>query len=66
MNLSIEKKLMELENKTCGCQVGGRGSGVDWEFGVNKMQTIAFGMDEQWDPAVLHWELYLVTYDGAW
>ena len=21
------------------------------------MQTIAFGMDKQWDPAVSHWEL---------
>ena len=30
------------------------------------MQTIAFGMDKQWDAAVLHWELYVVTYDGAW
>ena len=30
------------------------------------MQTIAFGMDKQWDPAVYHWKLYLVTYDRAW
>ena len=30
------------------------------------MQTTAFGMDKQWDPVVLHWELYAVTYDGAW
>ena len=29
------------------------------------MQTIAFGMDKQWDPPVEHWELYPVTYDGA-
>ena len=44
MNLSTEKKIMDLENfhshrqgqkkqelleKTCGCQVGGRGSGMD-------------------------------------
>ena len=29
------------------------------------MQTIAFGMDKWWDPAVLHWELYLVTCDRA-
>jgi len=29
------------------------------------MQTIAFEMDKQRDPAVLHWEFYLVTYDGA-
>ena len=30
------------------------------------MQTIAFGVDKQWDSAVEHKELYLVTYDGAW
>ena len=30
------------------------------------MQTIAFGMDKQWDPAVWHRELYLVTCDGTW
>ena len=29
------------------------------------MQTIAFGMDKQWDPAVEHWELYLITCDEA-
>ena len=29
------------------------------------MQTSAFGMDKQCDPAVWHWELYLVTYGGA-
>ena len=30
------------------------------------MQTTAFGVDKQWDPAVEHRELYLVTCDGAW
>ena len=30
------------------------------------MQTIAFGVDKQWDPAVQHWELGLVTCDRAW
>ena len=30
------------------------------------MQTIASGMDKQWDSAVQHQELYLVTYDGTW
>ena len=25
------------------------------------MQTIAFGMDKQWYPAVYHWQQYLVT-----
>ena len=29
------------------------------------MQTIAFGVDKQWDPAVQPRELYLVTY-GTW
>ena len=27
------------------------------------MQTIAFGVDKQWDPAVQHRELYLITCD---
>ena len=30
------------------------------------MQTIAFGMDKQWDPAIQYWEIYLVAYGGAW
>ena len=30
------------------------------------MQTLVFGMNKQWDPAVEHWELYLVIYDGSW
>ena len=28
------------------------------------MQTIAFGVDKQWDPAEEHRELYLVTCDA--
>ena len=34
MNLSTEKKIMDLE-KTCDCQGGGGGSGSNWELGVN-------------------------------
>ena len=30
------------------------------------MQTIAFGVGKQWDPALKHRELCLVTYDGIW
>ena len=30
------------------------------------MQTVASGMDKQWDPAAQHRELYLVTCDGIW
>ena len=35
MNLSTEKKIMDLENRTCGCQGRGGGSGVDRELEVN-------------------------------
>ena len=30
------------------------------------MQTIAFGVDKQWGPAVEHRELYSVTCSGTW
>ena len=37
MNLSTEKKLMDFEEQTCGCQGGGEGGGIgmDWKSGVN-------------------------------
>ena len=40
MNLSTEKKIMDLE--TCGCQGGGGGggSGMDWEFGLNRCRLL--------------------------
>ena len=44
----------------------GGGSGMDWKSRVSRCkQTFAFRMNKQCDPAVQHWELYLVTYDGA-
>ena len=67
MNLSTEKKKTHgLGEQTCGWQGGGGGTGMDWEFWVNKTQTIAFGVDKQWDCAVQHSELYLVTCAGTW
>ena len=37
MNLSIEKKQTHgLGALTCGYQGGGRGSGMDWEFGFSR------------------------------
>ena len=30
------------------------------------MQTMEFGVGKQWDPAIQHSELYLVTCDGKW
>ena len=26
--------------ETCGCQGGGRGSGIDWEFGINRWKLL--------------------------
>ena len=41
MKLSTEKKLMDLENRTCGCQGGGGESGVDWgPIGVSRCQLL--------------------------
>ena len=40
-NLSSEKKQTYGHRKqTCGCQGGGRGSGMDWEFGVNGCKSL--------------------------
>ena len=30
------KETHGLGEQTCGCQGGGEGSGMDWEFGVNR------------------------------
>ena len=69
MNPSTEKKQTHgLGEKTCGCQGGGGGSGREWD-GLGgqgqQMQTFASGVDKQWDPAVQHRELYLVTCNGT-
>ena len=55
---------MDLANRLVVAE--GKEEGVGWT-GVwgQQMQTFAFGVDQQWDPAVQHRELYLVTYDGA-
>ena len=46
MNISTEKKIMDMENRLMAAK-GERegGSGMDWEFGVSRCKTIAFGMD---------------------
>ena len=45
---------------------GGKGREWDgWGAWGYQMQTLAFGMNREWDPAVQCWELCLVTYDGA-
>ena len=40
MNLSTEKKIMDLENSLCCYQGGGEESGMDWELGVNRCRLL--------------------------
>ena len=40
MNLSTEKKIMDMENRLVVGQGGGGGSGMDWEFGVNRCRLL--------------------------
>ena len=35
MELSTEKRIMDMENRLIGCLGGGGGSGMDWELVVN-------------------------------
>ena len=41
MNLSTEEKQTHsLGEQTCGCQGGGEGNEMDWEFGVSRCQLL--------------------------
>ena len=40
INLSTEKKLMDLENRLVVAKREWRGSGMDWEFGVNRCKLL--------------------------
>ena len=41
MNLSTEKKqTYGYGEQICGCQGGGAGSGMDWEFGVSRYKLL--------------------------
>ena len=41
MNFSTEKKqTLGHGEQTCGCQEGGGGSGMDWEFGVSRYKLL--------------------------
>ena len=37
-----EKQTQGYREQTCGCQGGGRGSGMDWEFGVSRCKLLHF------------------------
>ena len=41
MNLFTERKQTQRHGKhICGCQGGGEGSGVDWDFGVSRCKLL--------------------------
>ena len=41
MNLSTEQKQTHSHGEqTCGCQGGGGGKGMDWEFGVSRCKLL--------------------------
>ena len=40
MNLSTEKKIMDLENRLVVAKGWGGGHGVDWELGVNRCRLL--------------------------
>ena len=41
MNPSTEKKQTHgLREHTCGCQGGGGGNGMDWDFGVSRCKLL--------------------------
>ena len=47
-NLSAEQRQTHGHGEqTCGCQGEEGGSGMDWEFRVNRCKTVAFGVDKQ-------------------
>ena len=40
MHIFHRKEMHELGEQTCGCQGEGGGSGIDWEFGVNRCKLL--------------------------
>ena len=41
MNLSTRQKQIQGQGEqTCGCQGGGRGNGMDWEFGDSRCKLL--------------------------
>ena len=45
------KEIHGHREQTCGCQEGGRGSGMDWEFGINRCKLLPLNY-KQWDPGI--------------
>ena len=58
MNLSTEKKIMDLEKGIVVAREGGGGSGMDWEFWVNRCKLLP----SEW---IINENLLYSTYDGS-
>ena len=66
-----EKNLIDLENRTCGCQGGGGESGMNWEFGPSRskllhLEWMAMRSCIEQGTISNHRELYPITCDGTW
>ena len=62
MNLSTEKKIMDLENSLVAAWGGERGSRMDWELGVNGCKLLPL----EWisnEMLLFSPENCLITYD---
>ena len=46
MNLSTEKKIMDLENRLVVAKEEGEGVGMDWELGVNRCRLLPLELDK--------------------
>ena len=65
MNLPTEKKRNGLGEQTCCCQWGGRGSGMAWEFGVNRCKLLPLEWISNETMLYSTGNSYLVTCDGT-
>ena len=61
MNLSTEKKIMDLENRFVAAWGEREGVGGIGSSGLMDA-NYCFWKDLQWDPAVQHWKLCVDTY----
>ena len=64
ITLGTGKKIMDLENGLVVAKEEEGGSGMDWEFEVNRCKLMPLGWMSK-EILLCRLELYLVTYDGA-
>ena len=63
MILSTEKKQTHgHREQTCGCQVGGKGSELDWKFGLSRCKLLHV----EWIGKETLLYSLVITCDGTW